>query len=266
MEDLRAPTQKNVGELGSVLSPTPGSPTADEATGHPPMSHVTPATCAREISTTPSPTFSSSPRELSNSSTDSLLPPRPHILIPEPAEEEDPVYDLLYPKTFESTDDALLPAPKNFFGKKIDSDERAATIARRLLTYFSRPLSGWYEEIIHNRDGSETIVKKPYTAPLPLISEFANMHGLTESELKSAAKNFPDTLGRALAFAADVIKTNLVRKGLTEEYSPQFAKFVATNETNMTDKSEHTEKRITVNLNELAKQIAASPTPLNYDE
>lgn len=192
---------------------------------------------------------------------------RPGILVPEAEDSLPDVQDLLLPKSFvpDTGAQALIHSEKKFFLKNLSDPESVARLTKRLIVYFSRPLDGWYDETRHDREGREIVERRPYKAPLPMLTEFANMHGVTERELKQAARSFPD-LARALEFARDVMKTSLVRKGLTEEYSPNFAKFVATSETGMVEKTEHLEKRVTMNLNELAKQIQESNEPLIYDD
>lgn len=158
------------------------------------------------------------------------------------------------------TDTPRLPDPKKFFSEKIISDEYALSVAEAMVAYFGRPLSGWYKEIITNRDGSQTEVEKPYNAPLPLMAEFANMVALTEAEIKQLAKAYPKTLGRAYEFAQDVVKTNLVRGGLNATYHPQFAMFTATNETSMKSKTESTVR--TIDMNALLDDIENSEAPI----
>lgn len=155
-------------------------------------------------------------------------------------------------------------AARNFSRAKDITREDAAVMATELVTYFSRPLHGTYEETRFHRDGGQETVVVPYSAPLPMLTEFANSLGFTENELKRVGKNFPKTLGRALAFARDVTKTTLVRKALVGEYSSAMSIFVATNETDMKVKSEHTEKHI--DMNDLLDRIEAAEAPMQFEE
>lgn len=226
--------------------------------GYPPMSNDGGLTRARKIDTDPHLKNISS--NFPGTSPISSLPAVITPIIPEPVEE---TFDFFYPHKFEPDDSALVltRTPKIFPTKKID-ESNVAQIAARLLTYFSRPLHGMYEETVFNRDGSETVIRKPYTAPLPLLSEFANMQGVTERELKMAAKDFPD-LARAMELAKDVLKTHLIRGGLTEAYNPAMVQFTATNETDMKVKSEQTVKR--VDMNDLLDRIEQATEPQSYD-
>lgn len=254
----------NVGELyAAVVADTTGRQVArggggapsrefgaTDRRGYPPMSNGGGVPRARKIDQTPHQKY---------------FPPNlqhvpPVIVIPEPDQDD---LDFFFPTAFEADPEAtvLATAPQKFFKKNID-EAMASRLAYLLLVYFSRPLSGTYEETICNRDGVPTIVRKPYTAPLPLLSEFANMHGLTERELKQVAANSSD-LARALEFAKDVVKTNLIRKGLNEEYNPAMVQFTATNETDMKVKSEQTVKNIDVN--DLLDRIEKATQPQTYD-
>lgn len=171
-------------------------------------------------------------------------------------------YELLTPpkKLLTRSDRPTPITAKKFFAPKTFTDEYAFGIAEAMVAYFSRPLSGWYKEIILNRDGSQSEVEKPYVAPVPLLAEFANMVALTESEVKQLARAYPQTVGRALEFAQDVLKTNVVRGGLTGDYHPQFATFTLTNETTMRSKTEATVR--TIDMNALLDDIENSNAPL----
>lgn len=177
----------------------------------------------------------------------------------------EPVQIFQPPGFTENPAHALRLAPKNFSEKiSIDSPEDAHRLAQAIVEYFARPMSGWYEEHMFMPDGEERVVTKPYTAALPLLAEFANANGMTEAELKKLARSFPDTIGRALQFAKDVVKTHLIRGGISGEYNPQMTAFVATNETDMKAKTEHTERH--VDVNDLLDRIERSSKPITYVE
>lgn len=253
----------------------------DEGRGYPPMSNVRDSMGARGLftghppfsSTIPSQEniLSSSPSKENNSSSpdqDLIIgskrlatPIIPLKKNPEKKSEET-IFQMLSPRIplLPRTDVPTLPDPKKFFAPKEFSDEYALRVAEAMVAYFGRPLSGWYKEIVMNRDGSQTEVEKPYTAPLPLLAEFANMMALTESEIKRLAQAYPKTMGRAYEFAKDVVKTNVVRGGLNATYHPQFATFTLTNETNMKSKTESTVR--TINMNDLLDDIENSDVPM----
>lgn len=180
-----------------------------------------------------------------------------------PKEKDDLLSCFSAPQDFQphETSMVLADARKNFFPKVID-EQGAASLASALVAYFSRPLTGFFEKRIFLNDGTEEIVKEAYELPLPLLAEFANAYGMTEAELKYEARNFPATLGRAVQFAKDVLKTKLIRGGLTEKYNPQITVFTATNETDMKAKTEHTEKH--VNINDLLDRIEKTNKPITY--
>lgn len=258
----------------------------EEGRGYTPMSNVRDSRGARELSTGHSPflvpnsnreenILSSLPpnsnREENNSSSsqrkknlleNSKRLASPIIPLPKEVPKEQTIFQMLTPpkKLLPQTDRPLPVDPKKFFAPKEFSDEYALSVAESMVAYFGRPLSGWYKEIVINRDGSQSEIEKPYTAPLPLMAEFANMVALTEAEIKQLAKAYPKTLGRAYEFAQDVVKTNLVRGGLNATYHPQFAMFTATNETNMRSKTESTVR--TIDMNALLDDIENSDSPL----
>jgi len=258
----------------------------EEGRGYTPMSNVRDSRGARELSTGHSPFLvpnsnreenvlsSLSPnsnREEDNSSSsqrkknlleNSKRLASPIIPLPKEVPKEQTIFQMLTPpkKLLPQTDRPLPVDPKKFFAPKEFSDEYALSVAESMVAYFGRPLSGWYKEIVMNRDGSQSEIEKPYTAPLPLMAEFANMVALTEAEIKQLAKAYPKTLGRAYEFAQDVVKTNLVRGGLNATYHPQFAMFTATNETNMRSKTESTVR--TIDMNALLDDIENSDSPL----
>lgn len=257
-----------------------------EGRGYTPMSNVRDSRGARELSTGHSPFLvPNSNREENILSSSEGVPSTPKknpaknsgasdvltagiklrspiIPLPKEVPKEQTIFQMLTPpkKLLPQTDRPLPVDPKKFFAPKEFSDEYALSVAESMVAYFGRPLSGWYKEIVINRDGSQSEIEKPYTAPLPLMAEFANMVALTESEIKQLAKAYPKTLGRAYEFAQDVVKTNLVRGGLNATYHPQFAMFTATNETNMRSKTESTVR--TIDMNALLDDIENSDSPL----
>lgn len=257
----------------------------EEGRGYTPMSNVRDSRGARELSTGHSPflvpnsnreenvlSSSSSPSpskknpaknsEAADVLTSGIKLRSPIIPLPKEIPKEQTIFQMLTPpkKLLPQTDRPLPVDPKKFFAPKEFSDEYALSVAESMVAYFGRPLSGWYKEIVMNRDGSQSEIEKPYNAPLPLMAEFANMVALTEAEIKQLAKAYPKTLGRAYEFAQDVVKTNLVRGGLNATYHPQFAMFTATNETNMRSKTESTVR--TIDMNALLDDIENSDSPL----
>lgn len=261
----------------------------EEGRGYTPMSNVRDSRGARELSTghplvksthlnEKEYVLSSHQNSKENIPSSSKIPPNfnehddilssgiklraPIIPLQKETPEEPTVFQMLTPpkKLLPQTDRPTPVDPKKFFAPKELSDEYALSVAESMVAYFGRPLSGWYKEIVMNRDGSQSEIEKPYNAPLPLMAEFANMVALTESEIKQLAKAYPKTMGRAYEFAQDIVKTNLVRGGLNATYHPQFAMFTATNETNMRSKTESTVR--TIDMNALLDDIENSDSPL----
>lgn len=234
----------------------------EEGRGYTPMSNVRDSAGARELSTGHPPNLVPDLLREEDVLSSGKKLKTPIIPISKKNPQEETVFQMLQPpkKLLPQTDRPSPLDPKKFFAPKELSDEYALSVAESMVAYFGRPLSGWYKEIITNRDGSQTEVEKPYNAPLPLMAEFANMVALTESEIKQLAKAYPKTMGRAYEFAQDVVKTNLVRGGLNATYHPQFAMFTATNETNMRSKTESTVR--TIDMNALLDDIENSDSPL----
>lgn len=137
-------------------------------------------------------------------------------------------------------------------------------LANSLVNYFAQPEVYLEEERIFLRDGSQESRMVQRYRPMPLLEEFCAANRITSRELKEAAISYPDTVGRAVEFARDVIKTYLVRKGLTEQFNAQFAKFVATNETGMVDRSESLNKNLNVSADgaDILDRIEKAQKPL----
>lgn len=135
-------------------------------------------------------------------------------------------------------------APLVSLAKELTAFSSPQDLADKLVSYFAVPETYQEEETVFLRDGS--VETRPVTRyrPMPMLEDFCVMHRITSRELKQAAADFPEVVGRAVEFAKDVMKTYLVRKGLTEQYNPQFAKFVATNEVDMVDKSESVNRNL----------------------
>ena len=74
------------------------------------------------------------------------------------------------------------------------------------------------------------------TNPVPLWSEFCRATGISKRELLQAGRGYAPLL-RIIAHADEAVKDYLTRGGLMKMYDPTFAKFVATNLTDMEDKS-----------------------------
>ena len=176
----------------------------------------------------------------------------------------DSILDMLKPDNVTGVfkrqkDIVTLDDSKLFFRNRTWDEESAMELAELIVQYFSRPTEGWYEEVIFV-DEKPMTVRKPYSAPFPLLPELALLVGLTEAELKTIGKAFPTSVGRALNMAKDAVKVKLIRGGLSGDMNANFTTFVATNEAGMKLKTEHTETK--VDLNDLLARIEASSEPV----
>lgn len=123
----------------------------------------------------------------------------------------------------------------------IEIDDRA--IAKKLLVFFLRPKDGFENmEIFDPSAGSSVQTRRPFSRPLPLISEFSRLVGLSEKELESLGRRFPKTVGKALTHAREIQQEYVTLRGLSGDYHPRYAEFVSINLTNMRkDGQDHTD-------------------------
>jgi len=136
-----------------------------------------------------------------------------------------------------------------------------SALADDLIEYFARPEEMQEEQVITNRDGSNETRMVTRFRPVPLLEEWCSMHRITRRRLEALAETHPD-IADALEFARDVLKVYIVRKGLTEQYNGQFAKFVATNEVGMVDRSEQINKSLIVKGSDLLDEIEKAAKPI----
>lgn len=153
------------------------------------------------------------------------------------------------------------PSPLDFLAGINKTD---VEIAQSLIQYFQVPESGVTQVTKYNKDGTTETVDQHFFTPLPLFTEIAHVIGITEEELFLLGKQFPQTIGRAIRFGQDTIKTFGLRRGLTGFYDGQMTKFLLTNETGMKEKSEQSVKII--DQNKLFDQLQESNKPMVYDE
>ena len=107
-------------------------------------------------------------------------------------------------------------------------------IAKKLVLFFLRPKDGMEKVSIFDPSKGEDIeTLRPYSRPLPLISEFSRLIGLTEVELNRLARKYPKTIGKALTVAREVQQEYVTHRGLLGDYHPRYAEFVSINLTNM---------------------------------
>lgn len=107
-------------------------------------------------------------------------------------------------------------------------------IARKLIMFFKRPKDDVETLNIFDPSKGETVeTVRPFSRPLPLLSEFSHLIGLTEDELEALARKFPRTIGRAVKVARDVQTEYVTHRGLSGDYHPRYAEFVSINLTNL---------------------------------
>jgi len=101
---------------------------------------------------------------------------------------------------------------------------------------------------------------------LPTLAQFCRSYGITQSELKRLAQNFPETIGRAYEFALDTIEDLLAERTLEGQYHPAAVSFIAPNITRFRNKQQ-VETVVTQPLSSVLDEIegvkksaAAAPT------
>jgi hypothetical protein len=122
-------------------------------------------------------------------------------------------------------------------------------VAQSLVDYFSLPQYAEVTDMLQRRDGTTEEIIRREERPLPMIEEWCIMNRITINLLNELAKN-SEEVREAIQFAKDVMKVYLVRGGLEKRYDSRFAVFVATNETDMQNKTE-----LTVNNTSSPKKI-----------
>lgn len=146
-----------------------------------------------------------------------------------------------------------------FYDASKNFDDRL--FADEIIEYFcNAETSEEVSELVTNRRGEEYYNRKIIARPPPMMSAFGRQYGLTMTELKRLAENFPDTIGHAFELAADVVKEFFIENGLLGRYNSQFAIFAGKNITDMKDKTEHLNTN--VNLHGFVEQIEKEGSPL----
>lgn len=115
-------------------------------------------------------------------------------------------------------------------------------------------------ETAYWKNGEERTKQIQIANPPPHFSEFARSIGTTERTLKRWAREH-DEFAESYEACQAIIKEFLINNGLLKGYDPTFAKFAATNLTNMKDKTEHLNKN--VDLNKILDKAAKSNSPFD---
>ena len=134
-------------------------------------------------------------------------------------------------------------------------------VASSIIDYFAQPEEYKEEQVVFDRDGNPETREVVRYRPVPMIEEWCAMHRITKRRLADAAEAYPE-IAEAIEFARGVIKVALVRGGLVERYNPAMAKFVATNETDMVDRSEHVNKNLNANAATILDEIEKASKPI----
>jgi hypothetical protein len=114
-------------------------------------------------------------------------------------------------------------------------------IAASLINYFEQSEFFETEETHTDREGNSETQTVTHRRSLPTLESWCLEHRMTTSALKGLAE-LHTVVQDAIDFARDAMKAWLIRNGLTSDYDPRFAIFVATNETDMKVKSEQTHR------------------------
>lgn len=115
-------------------------------------------------------------------------------------------------------------------------------LAELLYEYFTAPEDIAKDVITGQRDENDNLITHTVFSkrPLPLVSEFSRVCGLTKRELKLLGQLNP-IVARALEFAEDIQEEYLLRRSLAGEWGTQAAHFVSINLTNL--RAKPSEKR-----------------------
>jgi len=107
-------------------------------------------------------------------------------------------------------------------------------LAELLYEYFTAPEDIAKDVITGQRDDNDNLITHTVFSkrPLPLVSEFARICGLTKRELELLGQLNP-VVARSLEFAEDIQEEYLLRRSLTGEWGTQAAHFVSINLTNL---------------------------------
>lgn len=127
------------------------------------------------------------------------------------------------------------------------------------MSFFGRPEIQQVEETFTQRDGSQEFRMVSQRLPMPTIEAWCIENRISSVRLKELAQQ-DDSISEAMQFARDTMKSYLITGGLEEKYDPRFAIFVATNETDMKVKSEHT--NIIKKGKDILTQIEEEEAPL----
>lgn len=122
--------------------------------------------------------------------------------------------------------------------------------------HFSKRLYEEYEEeVVVAGVGIQTLVKQR-AAPFPSMSGLAMKLGVNRQQIYEWEKIHPE-FSDILNHGREVIREFLMSHGVTGKYNSNFAKFVATNLTDLTDKKEvsNTNKNIEINIDEQDRDL-----------
>lgn len=119
------------------------------------------------------------------------------------------------------------------------NDKYKAEYTNELIEYFSTPTTR-VEYIKHYDKQGNLTEEEPVVigADFPTFEAFAIKIGVTARTLENWAARYPTTFGRAYERAKDVQKNMIIVNALGGRYNGNFAKFVASSQFDMAEKSE----------------------------
>ncbi len=127
----------------------------------------------------------------------------------------------------------------NTYGEGAKKDKYKAEYTKELIEYFSTPPTR-VEYIKHYDKKGNLTEEEPVVlgADYPTFEAFAIKIGVTARTLENWAAKYPTTFGRAYERAKDVQKNMIIVNALGGRYNGNFAKFVASSQFDMAEKSE----------------------------
>lgn len=134
--------------------------------------------------------------------------------------------------------DLVFPDAKTALTPRSIDDINPTVLAELLYEYFAAPATESREVTTGQLDrntGDPVMTTVFSKRPLPLVSEFARICGLTQREMKLLAKLHP-IVARAMEFASDIQEEYLLRRSLEGEWGVQATHWASMNLTKLRDK------------------------------
>lgn len=140
-------------------------------------------------------------------------------------------------------------------------DREAKQVALDLINFVQQSCTSALQSSVEAVDEfGQNVFKTVTHNKLPTLAQFCRSYGITQSELKRLAENFPDTIGRAYEFALDTIEDLLAERTLEGRYHPAAVSFIAPNITRFRNKQQ-IENVITRPLSSVLDEIEGAKKP-----